>query len=106
LVTRKALSLEDRYHDDLTLLKFYQKKLIYPGWAGELDRLELDYIRKSLMSDRRLRATWGFKRGTGRLSEEKIREVALFGVDGLQDSSFEALESSVQLRVKNAKGPA
>ncbi|NQT73567.1 MAG: hypothetical protein HQ553_12495 [Chloroflexi bacterium] len=72
--------------------QFYRKRLLIPGWAGELDSTELAYSKKELLADRRLRAKWGFKRGTGRLSEEKIKYVALHGVDGLQEALSEDLE--------------
>jgi len=55
----------------------YKKKLLIPGWAGALTTEELVYIKGSLFSDRRFRAQWGFKRGTGRLSKEKIRIAAM-----------------------------
>ncbi len=83
--------------------EFYRKKLLMPGWAGELDSSELAYIKKRLLADRRLRAQWGFKRGTGRLSEEKIRHVAMYGVDGLQECPSEDLGASVQLRTDYEK---
>ena len=68
-----------------------KKKLPIPGWAGEVNPEELAYIKSTLFANRRLRAHWGFKRGTGRLSEEKIKTVALFGVDNLQDCPPESL---------------
>ncbi|NQT74668.1 MAG: hypothetical protein HQ553_18170 [Chloroflexi bacterium] len=83
--------------------EFYQKRLIIPGWAGELDRDELAYIKKRLLADRRLRAKWGFKRGTGRLSEEKIKMVAIYGVDDLQEYLSEPLTPPVQLRLSDEK---
>ena len=77
---------------DSEISEFYRKRLLTPGWAGELDKEELAYIKKKLFADRRLRAKWGFKRGTGRLSEEKIKYVALHGVDGPQEALSEDLE--------------
>lgn len=103
--TRGPASLEQMYCSDSILRDLYSNKLLEPGWAGELNDTELAYIKKSLFSDRRLRATWGFKRGTGRLSEEKIRKVALYGTDGLQECPPEEFIASVQLRVPNERGP-
>ena len=60
-------------------------KLLQPGWAGELNKSELAFIRDKLKRDRRLRAKWGMGRGKGYISELKIRRVALYGpsaVDG------------------------
>ncbi len=75
-----------------------KKKLLQPGWGGDLSKEELAYIKDKLMRDKRLRAKWGFKKGTGRLSEAKIRLVALYGVDALENiPNFES-EASVQLR--------
>ncbi len=65
------------------LSDFYQKKLLEPGWAGELSPEELEHIKKKLKPDKRLRAKWGFGKGKRRLSESKIRLVAQFGVEGL-----------------------
>ncbi len=81
------------------LSTFYQKKLLIPGWAGELDSTELAYIKSKLKADRRLRARWGFKRGRSRLSEEKIRRVALEGVDGVSECPSEDFEADFQLRL-------
>ena len=72
-------------------------KLLEPGWAGEVSREELAHIKQKLFRDRRLRARWGFKRGTGRLSEEKIKLVALYGVEGLQEIHSQGLSPPVQL---------
>ncbi len=89
---------------DDALSDFYRKKLLIPGWAGELDSVELAYIKKRLFADRRLRAKWGFKRGTGRLSEEKIKMVAMHGVEDLQEYPSEPLTQPVQLRLSDEKG--
>ena len=94
----KVPTLEERYREDPDLLQFYKRNLLVPGWAGELDKEELAYVKEKLFRDRRLRAKWSFKRGTGRLSDEKIRHVAMSGVDDLQNMSYSASEGSVQLR--------
>ncbi len=65
--------------------KHNRSKLLIPAYAGELNDEELAYIKSQLLADRQLRARWGFKRGTGRLSEKRIREVAM---DGLQEAHF------------------
>jgi len=75
-----------------------QQKLLIPGWAGELNEEELKYIKGKLFADRHLRAKWGFKRGTGRLSEEKIKLVALYGVEALQNIPYFESKGPVQLR--------
>ena len=88
---------------DSEISQFYRERLLIPGWAGELDSTELAYIKKRLLADRRLRARWGFKRGTGRLSEERIKQAAMHGVDGLQEAPPEDLGASVQLRLSDEK---
>jgi len=74
------------------------KKLLQPGWAGDLTKDELAFIKNALKKDRRLRAKWGLGRGTGRLNDEKIRKVALDGVEGLRETLSEPLRPSMQLR--------
>ncbi len=57
-----------------------RQKLLVPGYGGHISHEELAYIKAQLQCDRHLRARWGFKRGTGRLSDDNIRMVAMFGV--------------------------
>ena len=57
------------------------RKLLEPGWGGELTVIEYDHIRRHPEKDSRLRSRWGFRRGKGwKLSEELIRHRALRGV--------------------------
>ncbi len=85
---------------DDTLSEFYRKKLLIPGWAGEQDSVELAYIKKRLLADRRLRAKWGFKKGTGRLSEEKIKIVAMYGIEALQKYPLRAFDPACTATVR------
>lgn len=55
-------------------------RLLEPGWPGELAPDEIDFAKSSLKADRRLRTQWGFVRGTGRMSEDAIRSVAMRGL--------------------------
>jgi len=68
---------------DKHLTEFYAKRLLIPGWAGKLVLTELRYIKEEIKKNGRLRAKWGFKKGTGKLSDEKIKLVALYGVEAL-----------------------
>jgi len=77
---------------DSDISQFYRKRLISPGWAGELAPDELEFVKASLKADRHLRAKWGFKRGTGRLNDLKIRLVAMDGVEALRKDASEDLE--------------
>ena len=60
--------------------KAMDKRLMVPGYAGELSPDELAEIRHNLKTNRRLRAMWGFVRGTGKINDEKIRRIAMEGV--------------------------
>lgn len=40
----KGETLEERYKDDPGLLRHYKRKLLIPGWAGELDEMEIVYV--------------------------------------------------------------
>lgn len=73
------MTLEERYADDPILLNFYRRKLLQPGWAGELDTVELAYIKSQLKQSPSLKRRWGFKPSAKRLSEEHIRAVATDG---------------------------
>ncbi len=83
----------------------FSQKLLKPGYAGDLSLEELQLVKPILLKNRRLRALWGMGRGTGRLSEEKIRLVAENGVEALQNPPQETSTPSVQLRVKNEIPP-
>ena len=73
------MTLEERYADDLDLLSFYQRKLLEPGWVGELDSVELAYIRSELRRSASLRRRWGFRPSARRLAEFRIRAIARDG---------------------------
>ena len=64
------------------------RRLLQPGWAGELSDDEYRHIRTTLAKDRKLRARWGFPRGRARLSEELIRCRAMHGVGDTQIASL------------------
>ena len=73
------MSLAITYTKDKPLLKFYKRKLLEPGWAGELNIEEYDYIRAQLKEEPALKTKWGFIRGRRKLSEDRIRDVAMNG---------------------------
>jgi hypothetical protein len=74
------MSLEQQHAQDPEMLKLYQEKLIEPGWAGELDDGELEYIKSQLRKSSSLRRRWGFRPSARRLSESHIRDVAMNGI--------------------------
>lgn len=71
-----------RRQEDLELHDFYARKLLEPGWAGELDTVELAYIKAQLKQSASLRRRWGFRPSAKRLPEARIRAVAMYGVAG------------------------
>jgi len=70
------VSLEEQCANDQELLGFHKKKLLEPGWAGELDTVELAYIKSQLRQSPLLKRRWGFRPSAKRLSESHIRAVA------------------------------
>jgi len=65
---------------DPELHDLYARDLLEPGWAGVLDRGEFAYIRSKLKQSRSLRRKWGFRPSAKRLSEARIRAVAMHGI--------------------------
>jgi hypothetical protein len=80
MVRINKMTLEERYADDSRLLGLYKRKLLEPGWAGELDYVELAYIKSELGQSASLRRRWGFKPSAKRLSESRIQSVARNGL--------------------------
>ena len=74
------MSLQESYRNDPKLLKFYLKKLLEPGWAGELTHYELAYIKSQLRQSPSLKRRWGFKPKAKRLSEKSILAIARDGL--------------------------
>jgi hypothetical protein len=74
------MSLEQQYANDPVLLEFYKENLLEPGWAGELSRDELAYIKSELTKSPSLKRRWGFRPSARRFSESHIRAVARNGV--------------------------
>jgi len=70
------MSLEEKYANDPQLLGFYKRKVLEPGWAGELSPGELTYIKSQLRQSPSLKRRWGFKPSAKRLSELRIRTIA------------------------------
>jgi len=78
------VSLQERYANAPELLEFYQRKLLEPGWAGELKPYELAYIKSQLRLSPSLRRRWGFRPSAKRLSEKHIRAVARDGLSAIK----------------------
>jgi len=78
------MSLQERYANGPKLFAFYQRKLVEPGWAGELDTVELAYIKAQLRQSRLIRQRWGFRPSAKRFSDKHIRAVARDGLSAIQ----------------------
>jgi len=78
------MTLGEIYEGDPKLLKFYKRKLLEPGWAGELKPYELAYIKAQLRQSPALRRRWGFRPSAKRFSEKHIRVVARDGLSTIQ----------------------
>ena len=69
--------LNELLHPETPLAKHYAKKLLIPGWAGELTDIELKFIKDKLRANPTLRQAWGFIHSRGfRISDRAIRERA------------------------------
>lgn len=90
--------LEERYAKDPDLLQFYKEKLLITGWAGELDRVELDYIKSHLRQSPSLKRRWGFRPSAKRLSESHIRTVARDGLSAIREP---VLRSVVRKKIRS-----
>ena len=84
MVRSDKATLEERYENDPELLAFYKQKLLQPGWAGELDTVELAYIKAELKRSASLRRRWGFRPSAKRLSTGRIRAVARDGLSAIK----------------------
>lgn len=78
------MTLEERYKSDIKLLDFYRRKLIEPGWAGELSPDEFAYVKCQLRQSPSLKRRWGFRPSARRLSESHIRSVARNGLSAIK----------------------
>ena len=55
------------------------RRLLIPGFAGELSDDEFDFTRDQLLRDRHLARLWGFKPSAKRRPEQTIRALAEHG---------------------------
>lgn len=62
----------------------YRDELLEPGWAGELSPEELSRIKSKLKKSPSLKRRWGFRPSAKRLSDSRIRAVAMYGVSRKQ----------------------
>ncbi len=62
-------------------------RLLVPGWAGELNPTELEFVLDQLNRDRQLARLWGFRSSARRRSEPAVRELALAGHPELRSAN-------------------
>jgi len=75
--------VEQCYSNDPHLLSLNQKKLLEPGWAGELSPEEFAYIKSQLRQSPSLKRRWRFRPSAKRLSESRIRSIAKNGLQAI-----------------------
>ena len=54
-------------------------RLLEPGWAGQIDDDELDFIRDALFRDSKPARLWGFRPSQKTRADQAIRRVAMDG---------------------------
>lgn len=67
-----------REHDP-ELHDFYARKLLEPGWGGEVTSGEVAYIQRELLKEKSLSRIWGFRARQKSRSEAAIRRIAMGG---------------------------
>ena len=89
---------------DHDLFKFYEHRLFEPGWAGELSDGQAEYIADVLRgavknpriwSVKRLRRAWGFHPTQDFISEDAVREVAMYGNPDDPEHNTRLIETSI-----------
>ena len=66
----------------------HARKLLEPGWPGELEDMELDYIKRRLFTDPRVAYRWGFAPRQKTRPEAAIRRVATYGDPERRDANL------------------
>jgi len=86
--------------DDIELHDLYSRKLLIPGWAGEVTDAEAQYIGEQLSKSAKLRQAWGVRQFFGkrwkRISPDMAKRLCqawattpVLGVKGLSTASGE-----------------
>lgn len=65
-----------------TKISSSKKRLLVPGWAGEPELDELEFLQDRLTRDRRLAVKWGFDPATNTRPDWAICQVAMWGDPG------------------------
>lgn len=86
--------------DDPALHDMYKRKLLIPGWAGEVTDLEARYIAEQLTKSSKLRQAWGVRQYFGKrwkhISPDMAKRLCgawatnpVLGIKGLSTASSE-----------------
>jgi len=86
--------------DDMELHDMYSRKLLIPGWAGEVTDAEAQYIGEQLSKSAKLRQAWGVRQFFGkrwkRIGPDMAKRLCaawattpVLGVKGLSTASGE-----------------
>ena len=62
-----------------TKISTSKKRLLVPGWAGEPELDEMEFLQDRLARDRRLAVKWGFDPATDNRPDWAICQVAMWG---------------------------
>ena len=71
---------KEQHTNDLDIPGLYKERLIEPGWAGELNREELAYVKSELKKSPSLKRRWGFRPSARRFSDDHVQAIARDGV--------------------------
>ena len=66
------------------------KRILEPGWAGETESTEVEFLTAKLKKDRRLATKWGFAVPVTTQTDWAILQVAMWG-----DPDWKALNSAL-----------
>ncbi len=84
-----------------------KRKLLIPGWGGQLTDEELEYIREALFREKQLSFRWGFAPSQKTRSTAAILKVAMFGNedDRLHNARLHRKKYLAQERAKAPRNP-
>ena len=74
------------------------KRILEPGWAGEPEPAELEFLSQRLQKDRRLANKWGFTTPEAKRVDWAILQVAMWG-----DPQQKALNAALARQKLNAR---
>jgi len=83
-----------------------KRKLLFPGWPGELTNEELEFIREALFREKQLSFRWRFAPSQKTRSTAAILKVAMWGDDDrLHNARLHRKKYLASERVKASENP-